>query len=155
VAVKVKPKPQPETVPDSQPVKQEEYVDVMAQLRAEAGETAPKPVVTAKATPVVAPRGTAGVPIDSEVARWIRHTKLHIKRKWVLTPGFRTQDFETHVSVNIDQGGVVRGEPKITSSSGNPWYDKEVVNAIIKSSPLPSPPEAGRWAFVFSPEDIL
>lgn len=36
---------------------------------------------------------------------------------------------------------------------GNPWYDENVVRAIQKASPLPAPPEAGEWAFVFVPED--
>ena len=38
--------------------------------------------------------------------------------------------------------------------SGNPWYDESVVRAIQKASPLPPPPEAGEWPFVFKPEDL-
>ena len=151
-----KPKPvakrrEPELAPDPKPVVQEKYADVLAQLRAEAGEVAPKPVVTAK----TAPQQSSGIgrPVAPEVAAWIRRTKAHIKPNWVLPPGFRTQELQTHVLVNIDRGGVVRGEPKITRSSGNPWYDDGVVRAIMKSSPLPAPPEADRWAFVFVPED--
>jgi len=150
---KTQPKAEPELVPDAKPVVQEKYVDVMAQLRAEAGESAPEPVVTAKAKTAAVPRVVPGVPIKPEYADWIRRTKIHIKGHWVVAPGFRTQDFETHVLVNIDRRGVVRGEPKITKPSGNPWYDESVVAAIIKSSPLPAPPEADRWPFIFKPED--
>ena len=150
---KAKPKPAPELVPDSKPVVQENYADVMAQLRAEAGESAPEPVVTATAKTAAVPRSPAGIAISPEDAAWIRRTKTHVKRYWVVAPGFRTQDFETHVLVNIDRRGDVRGKPKITKPSGNPWYDESVVRAIIKSSPLPAPPEADRWPFVFRPED--
>ncbi len=146
-------KPKPELIPDSKPVVQEKYADVMAQLRAEAGESAPGPVVKSKPKTAALPRGSVGIPIDPKVTAWIRRTKNHIKTNWVVTPGFRTQDFETHVLVNIDRRGVVRGEPKIMKSSGNPWYDESVVNAIKKSSPLPAPPEADRWSFIFRPED--
>ena len=151
-------------IPDPKPAVQEKYADVLAQLRAEAGEVAPDRVATAttakamaKAQPGVAPRGSAGAGrlVSPEVAAWIRLTKIHIKRKWVLSPGFRTQDLETHVLVGIDARGGVRGEPKITRPSGNPWYDESVVRAILKSSPLPAPPEADRWPFIFVPEDSL
>ena len=153
-----KPKPvakrrEPELAPDPKPVVQEKYADVLAQLRAEAGEVAPKPVVTATAK--TAPQQSSGIgrPVAPEVAAWIRQTKANIKRNWHLLSGFRTQELQTHVLVNIGRGGKVRGEPKITRSSGNPWYDEGVVRAIIKSSPLPTPPEAGHWPFVFVPED--
>jgi colicin import membrane protein len=59
------------------------------------------------------------------------------------------------VQVRLDPQGNVVGEPRITRRSGNPWYDDSVVRAIEKSSPLPPPPEAGEWPFVFRPEDIL
>ena len=41
------------------------------------------------------------------------------------------------------------GEPRIVKRSGNPWYDDGVVRSIQKASPLPAPPEAGEWSFVF------
>ena len=71
----------------------------------------------------------------------------------MLTPGFRTQALETHVSVRLDARGNVIGEPQITRRSGNPWYDDSVVRAIRKASPLPPPPEPDRYAIVFKPED--
>ena len=83
----------------------------------------------------------------------MRRAKIHVRRNWVLTPGFRTQPLETHVSVRLDAGGRVLGEPKVVRRSGNPWYDDNVVRAVQKASPLPAPPEAGSWPFVFRPED--
>ena len=72
--------------------------------RAEAGEVAPERVVVARRKPESAARGSSGVGrlVAPEVAAWIRQTKSHIKRNWVLTTGFRTQDLETHVLVRID-----------------------------------------------------
>ena len=45
------------------------------------------------------------------------------------------------------------GKPRIVQRSGNYHYDDGVVRAIRKASPLPAPPEAGEWTFVFVPED--
>ena len=55
----------------------------------------------------------------------------------------------------LDAAGNVKGKPKIARRSGNPWYDDGVVRSIQKASPLPAPPEAGAWSFVFiSDEDF-
>jgi TonB family protein len=53
------------------------------------------------------------------------------------------------IRVNLDAAGYVRGMPKVERRSGNPWYDENVVRSIQKASPLPAPPEAGKWTFVF------
>lgn len=143
--------------PEPKPVVQEEYADVLAQLRAERGEAAPErstTVTAAAARTTPAPRSAGvGRTVSPEVAAWMRRTKAHIKRNWVLPPGFRTQDLETHVLVDIDARGRVRHDPRVTRPSGNPWYDEGVVRAILRSSPLPAPPEADHWPFVFVPGD--
>ena len=54
----------------------------------------------------------------------------------------------------VDTQGNVLSEPKVVRRSGNPWYDESVVRAVQKASPLPPPPEAGIWPFVFKPEDL-
>jgi TonB family protein len=59
------------------------------------------------------------------------------------------------VVVELDASGAVVSEPRITRRSGNPWYDEGVVRAIQKASPLPPPPSAGEWDFVFLPEDAM
>ncbi len=149
-----------------------EYDDLLESLRADAGEARPDPIemVRRRTTPppTPAPRAPArpqpkavpapqasgpGRPAPPEVVAWLRDARIHVRREWVLEAGFRREPLETHVEVTLDSGGHVQGEPKITRRSGNPWYDESVVRAIEKSSPLPAPPEAGKWPFVFRPED--
>jgi colicin import membrane protein len=136
------------------PAPAKEYEDVLAQLRAESGEDAP-PTEIAEAAPAVigSPGSPTGVAISPEVAAWLKKAKIHVRQKWVVPPGFRTQALEAHVEVNLDASGGVRGTPRLSRRSGNPWYDEGVIRAIQKSSPLPPPPEAGKWNFVFLPED--
>jgi len=150
---KIKPKVvKPEVVEKPAPAK--EYEDVLAQLRAESGEDAP-PTEIAEAAPAVigSPGSPTGVAISPEVAAWLKSAKIHVRKAWILPPGFRTQALEAHVEVNLDASGGVRGTPRLSRRSGNPWYDEGVIRAIQKSSPLPPPPEAGKWNFVFLPED--
>jgi colicin import membrane protein len=150
---KVKPKVvKPEVVEKPAPAK--EYEDVLAQLRAESGEDAP-PTEIAEAAPAVigSPGSPTGVAVSPEVAAWLKRAKIHVRKNWVVPPGFRTQALEARVEVNLDASGGVRGTPRLSRRSGNPWYDEGVIRAIQKSSPLPPPPEAGKWNFVFLPED--
>jgi TonB family protein len=152
---KVKPKVvKPVEKPAPTPAPAEKLEDVLAQLRAESGEAAP-PTEIAKAAPTAigSPGSPTGVAISPEVAAWLKKAKIHVKKNWVVPPGFRTQALEARVEVNLDASGAVRGNPRITQPSGNPWYDEGVVRAIQKASPLPAPPEAGKWNFVFLPED--
>jgi len=155
---KIEPKvAKPEVVekpPLVQPNPEVEYEDVLAQLRAESGEEAP-PTEIAKAEPAAigSPGSPNGVAISPEVAAWLKRAKIHVRKNWVVPPGFRTQALEARVEVNLDASGGVRGTPRLSRRSGNPWYDEGVIRAIQKSSPLPPPPEAGKWNFVFLPED--
>jgi TonB family protein len=55
--------------------------------------------------------------------------------------------------VELDAEGRVLSKPRIIQRSGNYHYDDGVVRAMRKASPLPAPPEAGEWTFVFVPED--
>jgi TonB family protein len=91
--------------------------------------------------------------IAPEVAAWLKRAMIHVRKNWVVPPGFRTQTLEARVEVDLDASGGVRGTPRLSRRSGNPWYDEGVIRAIQKSSPLPPPPEAGKWNFVFLPED--
>jgi colicin import membrane protein len=154
---KVKPKVvKPEVVekPAPTPAPAENLEDVLAQFRAESGEDAP-PTEIAKAAPAVigTPGSPDGVAISPEVAAWLKSAKFHVQKNWKLPSGFRTQVLEARVEVNLDASGAVLGTPRISRRSGNPWYDEGVVRAIQMSSPLPAPPEAGKWNFVFLPED--
>ena len=151
---KPKPKPKPKPAPKPEPVAepQVEYDDLLATLRAEAGETA-EPAVVAGAGSAL-PGSGRGVPVSPEVMAWMRRAKVHVTRAWVLAPGFRTQSLSTEIRVRLSAGGDVLGT-RVVRRSGNPWYDESVERAIKKASPLPPPPEADEWLFVFRPEDVL
>jgi TonB family protein len=143
----VKPEPHPEPV-------EEAYEDVLAGLRAEMGEKAPEPALEPATQEAAAEPGAGGlVTVSPEVAAWVRRAKIHVRSVWVVPPGFRTQPLQTSVLIDLDAEGRVLGKPRIIQRSGNYHYDDGVVRAIRKASPLPAPPEAGTWRFVFLPED--
>jgi colicin import membrane protein len=132
------------------------YDDLMEQLRKEAGEEAPGP-----AAPPSQVAGTGGIPgggrgalVSPEVMAWMRKAKVHVTRAWVLAPGFRSQPLETEIAVTLGPSGDVR-RTRVLRGSGNPWFDESVERAIRKASPLPAPPEAEEWSFVFRPQDLL
>ncbi len=128
---------------------QQEYSDVLDDLRSQLGEeeTPAQPEQVAAVAP--AGGGGTGRPVSPEVADWMRRTRIHVRRSWVVPPGFRQQSLATVVDVELDGGGNLLGEPEIVKRSGNPWYDDGVLRSIRKASPLPAPPEAGVWNFVF------
>lgn len=153
---KVKPKPdrQREVVIDQTAKTEKSLEDLLEEFREEQGEEAPAPATPQQAAvPSAAASSGAGVRVSPEVLAWVKRAKVHVRRAWVVPPGFRTQALETHVVVKLDAAGNVVGEPNISKSSGNPWFDEGVVRGIEKASPLPAPPEAGDWDFVFAPED--
>jgi TonB family protein len=138
-----------------QPEPEKSLEDLLADFRKEAGESEPAPAPAPQAV-APAPSGVASagtVQVSPEVLAWMRKAKLHVRSAWVVPPGFRRESLETHVVVELDASGAVIGEPRITRRSGNPWYDEGVVRGIQKASPLPPPPRAGDWDFVFLPED--
>ena len=143
-----------EKPPLVEPAPDVEYEDVLAQWRAELGEDAP-PTEIAKVAPTAIglPGSPDGVVVSREIATWIKSVKIHMQKSWVLTAGFRTQDLGTLVEFELDASGGVRGTPRVSRRSGNPWYDESVVRAIQKASPLPAPPEAGRWSIRFNSWD--
>jgi hypothetical protein len=87
--------------------------------------------------------------VPPEFLAWERGHRIHIRQNWVVPPSFRNPPLRTSIQVELDAGGAVVGEPRIVKRSGNPWYDDGVVRSIQKASPLPAPPEAGEWSFVF------
>ncbi|MDJ0787150.1 MAG: TonB family protein [Myxococcota bacterium] len=145
VAKKPDPKPPPET--------EESYDDFLASLRAERAAKAPPGPPTAVARGPRGPTGP-GIVLPPEVVGWMRQAKVHVTRAWVLAPNFRTLPLETEIAVRVDRSGAVRAT-RITRRSGNPWFDESVERAIRKASPLPPPPEAEEWSFIFRPEDLL
>ncbi len=150
-----KPERRKEVFLDPAPVEEKSLEDLLADFRQERGEQeSPAPPPAPLRTAVAPTAGAAtGVQISPEVADWMRRAKLHVKRAWVVQPGFRMQSLTTHVTVRLDAMGNVVGEPEITRRSGNPWYDDRVKLAFAKASPLPPPPEADDWPFIFPSED--
>lgn len=145
-AAKPKPKPKPAAEP------QVEYDDLLAKLREEAGEVEDPARVAGAGSGF--PGAGRGIPVTPEVMAWMRSAKIHVTRAWVLAPGFRTQPLSTEIRVRLSAGGDVLGT-RVMRRSGNPWYDESVERAIKKASPLPPPPEADEWLFVFRPEDVF
>jgi TonB family protein len=148
---KPEPKPQPKAK-EPEPAPEQDYEDVLEQLRSEAGEPTPEPVEQA-----AAPAGRTGGPgilVDPATARWMREVKIHVTRAWIVPAGFRTEALITIVEVELSPTGAVLGT-RMLQSSGNPWYDESVERAIEKASPVPAPPEAGPWPFTFDSRDML
>jgi len=142
------PKPQREVVLEPEVQEQRSLEEILAEMRDEAGEVPPEPVLAARE-----PGPDAAQVVSEEVLKWVRAVKRHVRRAWVVPPGFRGKTLETHVMVELDGSGRVIGRPDVVRGSGNPWFDDGVVRGIDKASPLPAPPEPGRWPFVFAPED--
>lgn len=138
-------KPAPKPEPTAEPASEKDYADVLSELREEAGDEAPTPA-PAQTASIGSPTGS---PVSPEFLAWERRARIHIRQNWVVPPSFRNQPLRTSILVELDSGGAVVGEPRIVKRSGNPWYDEGVVRSIQKASPLPAPPEAGDWSFVF------
>jgi TonB family protein len=155
----VKPAPAPAAPPQpaakpAPPQKQSSIDDVLSQLRSEAGESAPiEEAALAPADVSGTGEGGGALSVSPEVMAWLKSARIHVRRSWVLTPGFRLEPLATQVRVNLDAAGNVVGEPAIVRRSGNPWYDDSVLRAIQKASPLPAPPKPGAWDFLFQPEE--
>jgi outer membrane biosynthesis protein TonB len=145
-AAEAKPKPKPEPKP-AESAKEKDYADVLSELRDEVGDVAPAPAPAPAQTAAIG--SPTGQPVPPEFLAWERRARIHIRQNWVVPPSFRNQPLRTSIVVELDAGGGVVGEPRIVKRSGNPWYDDGVVRSIQKASPLPAPPEAGEWSFVF------
>lgn len=151
----------PAAKPAPQPQKQASIDDVLSQLRAEAGETDPAPIEEARVDPsdlaAADVTGTGGgggsVKVSPEVMAWLKSARIHVRKSWVLSAGFRLEPLAAQIRVNLDAAGNVLGEPEVVRRSGNPWYDESVLRAIQKASPLPAPPRAGEWDFLFQPDE--
>ncbi len=149
-----KPAPAQPAAKPAPPQKQASIDDVLSRLRAEAGESEPVEQAALEPADVSGTGGGGGsVRVSPEVMAWLKSARIHVRKSWVLAPGFRLEPLATQVRVNLDAGGNVVGEPVIVRKSGNPWYDESVLRAIQKASPLPSPPRAGEWDFLFQPEE--
>jgi TonB family protein len=151
-------KPKPEPVVRRKPRPEElSYDDALAKLRDQLGESAPveAPPEVERAEPkaVVGEQTTKGVQVAPEVAAWILAVKRHVRSRWITPPEFRDSRLATELDIEVALDGRVLGDPVVVRSSGNPFYDDNALRAILKSSPLPAPPSAGRKRIIFTPEE--
>jgi len=81
-----------------------------------------------------AEQATAG-----ELSLYTNAIRERIRRSWVRQPGMG-QDLLCLVEVRLIPGGeVVPAGVRVIRSSGNPAFDRSVVAAVYKASPLPAP----------------
>jgi len=156
---KPRPKKSERVIRRQQRPKELRYEDALAKLRSELGEGAPD------APPAKAPQRALEEPqpssagagaklrISPELAAWMLATRRHIRAHWITPPEFREGNLQTELRVRLAEDGRVLGSPEVVRSSGNPFFDDNAVRAIRKASPLPRPPRAGNWPFVFTPEE--
>jgi colicin import membrane protein len=150
-------RPEPETVRRRPRPEEMSYDDALAQLRNQLGESTPvetPPEVTrAEPQATASERSTEGIRVSPEVAAWILAVKRRVRSVWITPPEFRDARLATALDVDVSATGDVIGEPEVVRSSGNHFYDDNAVRAILKSSPLPDPPSAGRKRIIFRPQE--
>jgi len=160
---KVEPKPEkPAEKPVKQPETPQSYDDVMQSLEDELGEDttddllAPAPSRPAQRTAAESSghaQSQAGIRLSPEEAAWMAATRRQIQMKWVTPSSFRNRGLATVMQLELSASGEVIGQPEVVRSSGDPYYDDNAVAAVLKASPLPAPPRAGKTSFIFSSEE--
>lgn len=61
-----------------------------------------------------------------------------IKREWIYPPALDSANLETIISFRVDREGKVFSQ-KIEKPSGNTFFDRSAIKAVLKASPLPPP----------------
>ncbi len=88
-------------------------------------------------------------------AEYIAQIQATVNRSWILPPGV-PKGLKSTVLVGQIPGGEVISVV-IKESSGNVVFDRSVVQAVYRSSPLPQPKVPGVFdreiQFTFDPED--
>lgn len=131
-----------------------DYEDALSQLRNELGETAPPPVEPqAEVSPAPTPSPTAGAVLDRDVAAWVIATKRHVRSRYITPPEFLNRSLSTGLEVLLTGGGELVGMPTVVRPSGDPFFDDNAVRAVMMSAPLPPPPRAGSYIFLFTSEE--
>lgn len=93
--------------------------------------------------------------LDQQQLEYIAQIQSAVENKWI-RPASLSKELNTEVLVSQIPGGeVIR--VTVTESSGNVAFDRSVVNAIWKASPLPLPKDPALFTrnlqFVFDPEN--
>ncbi len=165
VQAKPKPEPKPVAKPKPEPFvarperpKELSYEDTMAKLRDDVGEEtpvapAPQTVANAQVGPAATASSRSGVLVSPEVAAWNLAVMRHIRSNWITPPEFRRAELAAQLQMDVAEDGSVVGVPKVIRSSGNPSYDDNAVRAVMRASPLPPAPKAGRRTLIFTSEE--
>jgi TonB family protein len=148
---KAKPKPEPAIQRRARP-KELAYEDALAKLR---GEVDAEPLLAAAPpVPAASPgRAARGLAVAPELLAWHQAVKRHVRSVWITPPEFRDRGLAAELVIDVAADGRVLGRPELVASSGNPFYDDNAVRALLRASPLPAPPKAGRRTIVFTPEE--
>lgn len=167
VQAKPKPEPKPDPIPKPRPEpvvarpekpKELSYDDALAQLRNDVGEEspvvpAPQVVANAQVGPATVASSQSGVLVSPEVAAWNLAVMRHIRAVWITPPEFRRSGLAAQLEMDVAVDGRVVGVPKLIRSSGNPFFDDNAVRAVVRASPLPPAPKAGRRTLIFTSEE--
>lgn len=132
-----------------------EYDEALAALREELGEEAPTEAPPAPQLAVVTEvveAESSGVRADPEIVAWRSATERHLRKNWRVPKEFMNRSLATKVMVTISVTGEVLGH-EITHPSSDPYWDDNIVRALVRASPLPPPPRPGDWPFQFKPEE--
>ena len=98
----------------------------------------------------------AAAKAQSTIARYMSLIQQKVEQSW-LQPPDASKDMKCVVRVNLVPGGYVI-QANVVQSSGDPVFDRSVVNAVYKASPLPLPAGNALFAkfqdfqFEFNPE---
>lgn len=164
----VLPKQAPKAIPKQRPAppppKPEpiDYEDALSQLRNELGEKTPAPVAPAPTQAAEAPPTAAAEPsaaesaqaaVDREIAAWLLQVKRHVESRYITPPEFRRRGLSTGLQIVLTSTGELVGMPRVVRPSGDPFFDDNALRAVMMSAPVPAPPQAGSYTFVFYSED--
>lgn len=140
--------------PRRQPAEPElEYEDALELLRKELGEDRPEPQQTSEQPTAATPPAPGALRASPEWFAWESAARRHVRARWVTPSEFLDRNLSTVLMVELSADGRVVGAPRVARSSGDPFWDDNTVRAMLSASPLPAPPSAGQWTFVFTPEE--
>ena len=149
-------KPVPRPAKRREPVR---YEDALSQLRQELGESTPTAPPAEdvtdqalEATTAPAASSSQGA-VDKELAAWVLATQRHVRQRYITPPEFLNRSLATGIEVRLTSGGALVGAPRVVQPSGDPFFDDNAVRAVLSAAPLPPPPSAGTWTFLFTSEE--
>jgi colicin import membrane protein len=114
-----------------------------ANMRAQAEREARMRAQAAQEARGRAEQAAAGAARSRAEADWINRIRARIRGNINLPPDIPGNPEAVFDVVQLPTGEIL--DVKLRKSSGVPAYDSAVQRAIVKSSPLPKPPQAGMF----------